>query len=105
MKNKNLGAKVLTSTSILNDFITHCKSNIESAKSHLEDERKREEEADEIRELQRMASESKREEQKLHRELKLQENAKRQEDLDRRVSFNSFLRIFLFAHILLQFTP
>jgi len=84
LKNKNEGAKVLISTSILNDFITHCKSNIESAKSHLEDERKREEEANEIRELQRMAAESKREEQKLQRELKMQEEAKRQEARDRR---------------------
>ena len=86
LKNKNEGAKVLISASILNDFITHCKSNIESAKSHLEDERKREEEANEIRELQRMASESKREEQKLQRELKMQEEAKKQEELDKRVS-------------------
>ena len=84
LKNKNDGAKVLISTSILNDFITHCKSNIESAKSHLEDERKREEEANEIRELQRMAAESKREEQKLQRELKMQEEAKKQEELDAR---------------------
>ncbi len=86
LKNKNEGAKVLISTSILNDFITHCKSNIESAKSHLEDERKREEEANEIRELQRMAAESKREEKKLQQELKMQEEAKRQEELDQRVS-------------------
>jgi RNA polymerase-associated protein CTR9 len=85
LKNKNEGAKVLISTSILNDFITHCKSNIESAKSHLEDERKREEEANEIRELQRMASESNREERKLQQELKKQEEAKKQEGLDRRV--------------------
>lgn len=84
LKNKNEGAKVLISASILNGFITDCKSNIESAKSHLEDERKREEEANEIRELQQMAAESKREEQKLQRELKMQEEAKRQEQLDRR---------------------
>jgi len=86
LKNKNEGAKVLISTSILNDFITHCKSNIESAKSHLEDERKREEEATEIRELQRMAAESNREERKLQQELKKQEEAKKQEELDRRAT-------------------
>lgn len=84
LKNKKEGAKVLISTSILNDFVTHCKSNIESAKSHLEDERKREEEANEIRELQRMAAESKKEEQKLQKELKMQEAAKKQEERDRR---------------------
>lgn len=86
LKNKTDGAKVLVSTSTLNDFIAHCNANIESAKSHLEDERKREEEANEIRELQRMAAESKREEQKLQEELKKQEEAKKQEERDRRVS-------------------
>jgi tetratricopeptide (TPR) repeat protein len=85
LKTKNEGGKVLISSSILNDFITHCKSNIESAKSHLEDERKREEEAKEILELQLMAAESKREELKLQEELKKQEEAKKQEELDRRV--------------------
>ncbi|OEU21277.1 TPR-like protein [Fragilariopsis cylindrus CCMP1102] len=84
LKSKNEGGKVLISTSILNDFITHCKSNIESAKSHLEDERKREEEASEIRELQRMAAESNREEQKLQHELKKQDEAKKQEKQDQR---------------------
>ena len=97
LKSKNEGGKVLISTSILNDFITHCKSNIESAKSHLEDERKREEEASEIRELQRMAAESNREEQKLQHELKKQDEAKKQEKQDQRVSsfFFSF-SIFVF---------
>ena len=84
LKSKNDGAKVLISSSILNDFITHCKSNIESAKSHLEDERKREEETKELRELQRMAAESKREEKRLQEELRKQEEAKKQEELDRR---------------------
>ncbi len=102
LKNKEGGAKVLISTSILNDFITHCKSNIESAKSHLEDERKREEEANEIRELQRMAAESKREEQKLQKELKMQEDAKKQEELDARVSRNNpNYRVFSSCTILL----
>eukprot|EP00536_Pseudo-nitzschia_multiseries_P009800 jgi/Psemu1/201676/e_gw1.284.35.1 len=84
LKNKKEGAKVLISTSILHDFIAHCKSNIESAGSHLEDERKREEEANEIRELQRMAAEAKREEQKLQKELKMKEETKKQEERDRR---------------------
>ena len=56
-------------------------------------ERKREEEASEIRELQRMAAESNREEQKLQQELKKQDKAKKQEKQDQRVSsfFFSFL--------------
>lgn len=84
LKSKDDGAKVMISSSILKDFITHCKSNIESAKSHLEDEKKREEEANEIRELQRLHAETKREEQKLMEERAKQEEAKRQEELDLR---------------------
>ncbi|KAL3912364.1 MAG: hypothetical protein SGILL_006913 [Bacillariaceae sp.] len=84
LKSKNEGGKVLISTTMLNDFITHCKSNIESAQSHLEDERKREEETKEIRELQRIAAESKREEQRLNQELKKKEEAEKLEARDRR---------------------
>jgi len=84
LKSKNEGGKVLISTSILNDFITHCKSNIESAKSHLEDERKREEEASEIRDIQRMTAESNRAEQNLQQVRKEEKEAKKQENQDRR---------------------
>jgi RNA polymerase-associated protein CTR9 len=84
-KNKAEGAKVLISTSILNDFITHCKSNIESAKSHLEDERKREEEAREVQELQKSMAEMKRQEQLLEQARRKEEEARKQEDRDRKV--------------------
>ena len=86
LKNKQEGkVKVPISTTMLNDFITHCKSNIESANSHLEDERKREEEANELRELQRLASESQRREQALRDQLKKEEEARKQEERDRKV--------------------
>ncbi|KAL3919817.1 MAG: hypothetical protein SGILL_003565 [Bacillariaceae sp.] len=84
LKNKTEGAKVLISSSVLEGFVTACKGNIEAAKSHLEDERKREEETKEIRALQRITAESKREEQKLKEELKKKEEAKEREERDRR---------------------
>jgi RNA polymerase-associated protein CTR9 len=84
-KKADASMKVPISTSMLNDFLTHCRSNIESAKSHLEDERKREEEANELRELQRLASESQRKQQLLQEQLKKEEDAKKQEARDRKV--------------------
>jgi RNA polymerase-associated protein CTR9 len=89
LKNKTENQmKVPIATSMLNDFITHCKSNIESAKSHLEDERKREEEANELRELQRLASESQRKEQAIREQLKKEQEIKEQEERDRKVSYS-----------------
>ena len=83
LQNKTDGKmKVHISTSVLNDFIIHCKSNIDSAKSHLEDERKREVEAHEIRELQRLAAESQRKEEALLEEVKREQEIKRQEERD-----------------------
>jgi RNA polymerase-associated protein CTR9 len=85
-KKADASMKVPISTSMLNDFLTHCRSNIESAKSHLEDERKREEEANELRELQRgLASESQRKQQLLQEQLKKEEDAKKQEARDRKL--------------------
>lgn len=87
--------KVPISTSMLNDFINHCKSNIESAKSHHEDERKREEEANELRELQRLAAESNRKQQLLQAEVRKEEETKKQEERDRKVSgLYFFLNLF-----------
>jgi RNA polymerase-associated protein CTR9 len=77
--------KVPIATTMLNDFLTHCRSNIESAKSHLEDERKREQEADELRQLQRLASESQRKEQALREQLQKEGEAKKQEERDLKV--------------------
>lgn len=72
-------------TSTLNDFVVHCKANIASAKSHLADERKREEEANTERELQRLASEAQRKEEALRLELQKEEERRKQEEMDRRV--------------------
>ena len=86
LKKKTEGEKVAIPKSTLNDFLTHTRSNIESAKSHLEDERKREEEANELRELQRLAAESQRKQQQLQEQLKKEEEVKKQEERDRKVS-------------------
>lgn len=81
---KNEGKKVVISSSMLQDFVTHCKANIESAKSHLEEERKREEEGNEIRELQRAAAESQRKEEEIRRVMGMEEEARKQEERDKR---------------------
>ncbi len=85
LKKKTEGLKVTIATSMLNDFLTHCKSNIDSAKSHLEDERKREEEANELKELQRLTAESQKKKQEYEEQLKKEEEARKQEQRDRRV--------------------
>lgn len=84
IKDKTNGTKVPIPTSTLNDFVVHCKANIASAKSHLADERKREEEANTERELQRLASEAQRKEEALRLELQKQEKRRKQEEMDRR---------------------
>lgn len=81
-KKNDASLKVPIPTSTLNDFLAHCRSNIDSAKSHLEDERKREEEANELRELQRLQAESQRKQLELEKQLKREEEAKRQEERD-----------------------
>jgi RNA polymerase-associated protein CTR9 len=86
------GLKVQIPTSTLQDFLIHCKGNIESAKSHLEEERKREEEANELRELQRLAAESQRREEELKSQLRKQEEVRLQEERDRKVMLNSLVR-------------
>jgi len=52
---KQEGKKVPVSSSLMTGFVTQCnKANIESAKSHLSKELKKEAEARELRELQQM---------------------------------------------------
>jgi RNA polymerase-associated protein CTR9 len=85
LKKKNDGLKVTIATSMLNDFLTHCKSNIESARSHLEDERKREEDANELRELQRLTAESHRKKQEMEEQLKKEQDTRMDEERDRKV--------------------
>ena len=48
---KSEGKRIPIASSTLNDFISHCKDNTESAKSHLSEELKKENEARELREM------------------------------------------------------
>lgn len=89
-KKKDGSLKVPIATSTLDDFLSHCRSNIDSAKSHLEEERRREKEANEMRELQRLASESSRKQQELEEQLRKETEARKQEERDMKV------RLFVF---------
>jgi RNA polymerase-associated protein CTR9 len=86
IEDKKNGKKIPVPTTTLNDFVVHCKANIASAKSHLADERKREEEANTERELQRLASEAQRKEEAIRLELQKQEEKRKLEEMDRKVS-------------------
>lgn len=96
-KKQDGSLKVPIPTATLNDFLTHCRSNIDSAKSHLEDERKREEEATELRDLQRLASESQRKQQQLQEQLKKETEAKKQEERDLKVFIHMRFRFAVFV--------
>lgn len=79
---KEDGKKVLIPKSMLQDCVTHCKSNIESAKVHLEEERRKEQEAAEMREVQRSAAEAQRQEEELRKIMEQEREAKEQEERD-----------------------
>ena len=82
---KTEGKKIQIPTSVLQDFITHCRANIDSAKLHLEEEKKQEAEANEIREWQRVTAETQKQEEKVRLALKKEEELKKQEERDRKV--------------------
>eukprot|EP00592_Proboscia_alata_P020741 CAMPEP_0194425676 /NCGR_PEP_ID=MMETSP0176-20130528/24887_1 /TAXON_ID=216777 /ORGANISM="Proboscia alata, Strain PI-D3" /LENGTH=1293 /DNA_ID=CAMNT_0039236049 /DNA_START=225 /DNA_END=4106 /DNA_ORIENTATION=- len=54
LKWKGEGKKIVVPTAMLEDFIKNCSENIDSAKDHLKEEEKKENEAREMRELQRV---------------------------------------------------
>lgn len=84
LKDKGEGKKVVIATSTLNDFIKHCRANISSAESHLEDEKKRAEEAEAEKELRRLAAEAALKEEELRKKLEQAEQVKAQEERDRK---------------------
>lgn len=81
---KEKGDKVNIRSQILEDYIKHCRANIASAKSHLEDERKRAEEERVEQECRRLASEAAIKEAALKDAIKKQEETKKQEERDQR---------------------
>jgi RNA polymerase-associated protein CTR9 len=76
--------KINIRTSTLEDFLKHCRANITSAQSHLEDEKKRAAEERDDLELRRLAAEAAQKEAALKEAIRKQEEAKRQEERDQR---------------------
>lgn len=81
---KQEGKKVPVSTSLMNNFIVQCKANIESAKSHLSEEIRKETEARELRELQRMEILAKQKEKELAELEARRKEAEEQEEIERK---------------------
>jgi RNA polymerase-associated protein CTR9 len=82
IQSKQEGKKVPVPTSLMNNFVTQCKANIESAKSHLSEEIKKEAEANEEREIQQMAAMAKQKERELAELEEKERIAKQQERIE-----------------------
>lgn len=76
--------KINIRSSTLEDFMKHCRANITSALSHLDDEKKRAEEDKDEQEIRRLAAEAATKEAALLEAIKNQEEAKRQEERDQK---------------------
>lgn len=77
--------KIPISTYALQEFITHCRANLESAKSHLAADREKEKEAETVLSLQREEAESKMKMREIELEAKEEEEKRLQEERDRKV--------------------
>lgn len=77
--------KIPIATSALQDFITLCKSNLESAKSHLTEEKKREQDAQELLSVQREEAEHKQQVEAMEMELQRAKEEELQVERDRKV--------------------
>jgi RNA polymerase-associated protein CTR9 len=84
LKEKEDGGKVPIRTSMLEDFVKHCRANIASAQSHLEDERRRAEEDKAEQEIRRLAAEAAAKEEALKEAIKKEEEKKEQEERDKK---------------------
>ena len=84
LKDKEGGSKVNIPTATLQDFLKHCAANIASAKSHLEDETKRSEEAEAERKIRMLAAEASSKEQDLKKAIREEEEIKKQEQRDQK---------------------
>jgi len=78
LKWKNEGKKIVIPSGMLKGFISQCQGNIESAKSHLSEEEKKEAEAKELRELQRIEALTMQKERDMEKMMK-KEKAKREQ--------------------------
>jgi RNA polymerase-associated protein CTR9 len=84
LEDKNENKKVPIPTSTLQNFLTHCRANITSAKSHLEDEKQRAAEAEAEQEIRRLAVEAEMKEAELEEAIRKEQEAKEQEERDRK---------------------
>jgi len=90
---KNEGKKVQISTMTLNVFIAQCKSNIDAAKQHLDEELKKEREAAEVRRIRIDMADRARKEKEVEEIGKMEKELKRAEELEKKVCkslFDSF---------------
>jgi RNA polymerase-associated protein CTR9 len=78
------GKKINIRSSTLEDFLRHCRSNISSAQSHLEDEKKRAEEEKDDQEIRRRATEIALQEAQLREAIRKSEEAAKQEERDQK---------------------
>jgi tetratricopeptide (TPR) repeat protein len=81
---KNEGKKIDIRTNMLNDFVSHCQANIESARSHLSEELKKEAESKELRELQRLEAETQQKEREMEALMQKEREAKELEDREKK---------------------
>ena len=84
---KNEGKKVQISTMTLNVFIAQCKSNIDAAKQHLDEEMKKEMEAAEVRRMRIDLANRDRKKKELEFLQKREEEQRRAEELEKKVCF------------------
>jgi RNA polymerase-associated protein CTR9 len=85
LKDKEEGDKKINiRTSILEDFLKHCRANITSAQSHLEDEKKRAEEEKDEQEIRRLAAEAAQTEAAIQEAMQREEETKKQEERDQK---------------------
>lgn len=84
LDDKNENKKVPIPTSTLQNFLTHCRANITSAKSHLDDEKQRAAEAEAEQEIRRLAVEAEMKEAELEEAIRKEQEAKEQDERDRK---------------------
>lgn len=81
---KSESKRIPIASSTLSDFISHCQDNIESAKSHLSEELKKENEARELREMHRREVEQQQRDRDLELSMKLKLEKLQQEERERK---------------------
>jgi hypothetical protein len=84
LKRKTSQQKIPINTSTLQNFLTHCRANITSAESHLEDEKKRRADAEAEREIRQLAADASLKEASLREAIKKADDAKEQDLRDKK---------------------